>query len=473
MCPCADISNQMSGTGSSPVLPGHWLGKRSSTSAAQNRTTQPLLFMVLVGVFFFITVVKLGIPVVLDFAVAPPEGWQDAILGVNNYSWPVKWGYLLMIPVLLSGLFAIRWKPFPGKCRWLLFLPALWLGWECVSATATISPKLTGPVLAHFSACAAFFYLGLFALRGTPNPWPVWAGLGLGLCWILHYAMEQHFGGLEATRKAVLEGNSTVSPTLLADPAFLGRLQSNRVSGSFMYPNGLAAGLLLLLPVSLVFLWQLAPKVRTGVRVLFVTLFGGCGLACLYWSGSKAAWLVMVFLGVIALAHSALRVGWKRVLIVGLLVIGVIGFTFQYRESLARGKRSMEARLVYWHAALHIFQEHPILGTGPGTFGPAYDKIKPPNAEFARLTHNDYLEQASDSGIIGFLTFAGLVFGSIGILYRYRLMKNDHFSVTRFAIWHGLLGLFLHSGMEFNLYYPALAWPAFFLFGWLLGLEGD
>jgi hypothetical protein len=88
--------------------------------------------MVLVGVFFFITVVKLGIPVVLDFAVAPPEGWQDAILGVNNYSWPVKWGYLLMIPVLLSGLFAIRWKPFPGKCRWLLFLPALWLGWECV-----------------------------------------------------------------------------------------------------------------------------------------------------------------------------------------------------------------------------------------------------------------------------------------------------------------------------------------------------
>jgi hypothetical protein len=27
--------------------------------------------------------------------------------------------------------------------------------------------------------------------------------------------------------------------------------------------------------------------------------------------------------------------------------------------------------------------------------------------------------------------------------------------------------------MEFNLYYPALAWPAFFLVGWLLGLDEE
>jgi O-antigen ligase len=154
-----------------------------------------------------------------------------------------------------------------------------------------------------------------------------------------------------------------------------------------------------------------------------------------------------------------------------LLAVGVIGFAFQYRESLARGKRSMEARLVYWQAAVRIFREHPILGTGPGTFGPAYDKIKPPNAEFARPTHNDYLEQASDSGFIGFLAFTGLILGSIGLLYRYRLMKIGIFYMTRFAVWLGLLGLFLHSGMEFNLYYPALAWPAFFLLGWLWGLE--
>jgi hypothetical protein len=45
--------------------------------------------------------------------------------------------------------------------------------------------------------------------------------------------------------------------------------------------------------------------------------------------------------------------------------------------------------------------------------------------------------------------------------------------MVRFAVWLGLLGLFLHSLMEFHLYYPALAWPAFFLLGWLWGLEDD
>jgi O-antigen ligase len=131
----------------------------------------------------------------------------------------------------------------------------------------------------------------------------------------------------------------------------------------------------------------------------------------------------------------------------------------------------MEARLIYWQAALHIAREHPVVGTGPGTFGPAYRPILPPNAEWARLVHNDYLEQASDSGIIGFLTYFGLIFGSIVHIYRYRFKGNDCFQMLSFSVWLGLLGLFLHSGMEFNLYYPALAWPSFFLLGWLLGLE--
>jgi hypothetical protein len=447
--------------------------KPSKPSPPQESAARPFLFMALAGVFFLIAVVKFGNPVILDAAVSPPNGWLDVILGNSSYSWQAKWGYLLMIPVFVAGLPAIGWKAGARKWPWLLFLPALWLGWQFVSATGSISPNLTGPVLAHFSACVAFFYLGLFALRGERNPWPVWAGLGLALCWVLHIAIVQHFGGLEATRKMVVEGRIYVKPELLKDPAYWARLNSDRVSGSFMYPNGLAAGLLLLLPVTLVFLWQLTPKVRAGIRVLFVAILGGAGLACLYWSGSKAAWLFMVLLGVLALFHSSLRVAWKRILIYGLLALGIIGFTFKYVDSAAHGKRSMEARLIYWQAALRIVRQHPVLGTGPGTFGPAYVEIKPPNAEFARLTHNDYLEQASDSGIIGFLTFSGLVLGSIPYLYRCRLMKHGRSYTVRFAVWLGLLGLCLHSGMEFNLYYPALAWPAFLLLGWLWGLDEE
>ena len=447
--------------------------RTSRRSPLRENPAQPLLFLVLAGVFFFITVAKFGNPVILDAIVTPPDGWLDVVFGTSSYSWQAKWGYPLMVPVFVAGLFAIRWKPYAGKWPWLLLLPALWLGWEFASATASVSPELTALTMAHFSACVALFYLGLFALRGVRNPWPVWAGLGLALCWVLHIAMVQHFGGLEATRKMVMEGKFYVRPELLRDSAYLARLNSDRVSGSFMYPNGLAAGLLLLLPVTLVFLWQAAPKLKAAIRVLFIAILGGCGLACLYWSGSKAAWVIMVLMGVLALGHSSLPTAWKRIWIYGLLALGFIGFTIKYVDSAAHGKRSMEARLIYWQAALRIVRQHPVLGSGPGTFGIAYNQIKPPNAEYARMTHNDYLEQASDSGIIGFLTFTGLIVGSIAYLYRYRLFRNGRFYKVRFAVWLGLLGLFLHSGMEFNLYYPALAWPAFFLLGWLWGLEEE
>jgi O-antigen ligase len=469
--PAQDSLAQRGSAGASPY--------RGKAPPAQDSPPQPLLFMVLAGVFFFIAVVKLGVPVVLDAEVSPPDDWLDAVFGSSNYTWHVKWGYLLMAPVFLAGLLAIRWKPFPSMRpgpisdahraplqRRFLLLPLLWLGWQFVSAAASGSPRLTSLVLAHFSACVAFFYLGFFALRGVRNPWPIWAGLALACCWTLHIAMEQHFGGLEATRKLILESNPTAQ-------ALAKTHDLTRVFGTFMYPNALAAGLLLLLPVSLVFLWQLVPKLRAGIRALFVTILGGCGLACLYWSGSKAALLFMVLLGVLAIGHSPLRMSWKRVLIYGLLALGFIAFTIKYADSAARGKRSMEARTIYWQAALQIVRQHPVLGTGPGTFGVANKQFLPANAEWAMMAHNDYLEQASDSGIIGFLAYSALIVGSIAYLYRYRLLKTGRFHAARFAVWLGLLGLFLHSGMEFNLYYPALAWPSFFLLGWLWGLEEE
>jgi hypothetical protein len=40
-----------------------------------------------------------------------------------------------------------------------------------------------------------------------------------------------------------------------------------------------------------------------------------------------------------------------------------------------------------------------------------------------------------------------------------------------FAVWLGLLGWSLQSCVEFGLYLPALAWPAFAFLGWLLGIR--
>lgn len=301
------------------------------------------------------------------------------------------------------------------------------------------------------------------------NPWPVWAGLGLALCWVMRTGLEQHFGGLEATRKMFATSPQLldVDPRMRSDPDFWKRLNDNRIFGTLGNPNTLAGGLVLLLPMTLAFLWRITPKVRNSIRVLFVLILGGCGLACLYWTGSRAGWLVALLVGLIALGHSALPLKWKRGVICGVLVLGMAGFAFKNASYFKKERNSVGARFGYWRAALIIIDHHPIFGTGPGTFQIPFNMIKRPNDEMTRLCHNDYLEQATDSGILGLATFTGMIFTLLWILYRYSIQKAT-LDWLDFAVWLGIFGLCLHGLVDFPFYVASLAWPLFFQCGWLM-----
>ena len=84
----------------------------------------------------------------------------------------------------------------------------------------------------------------------------------------------------------------------------------------------------------------------------------------------------------------------------------------------------------------------------------------------ARLAHNDFLQQASDSGWPGLLAYAAWILGGIAMLH-----KKRNADLTSLSVWLGLVGMALQSFVEFGLYIPALAWPFFLLFGWLLGTQ--
>jgi O-antigen ligase len=422
------------------------------------------VFAAVAGLFFFITILKFGSPVVIDSKIVAPQDLTSAF----NELWPAHWSAWLFGPVALAGLFAIELNR--AKLHWALLLPLVWLGWELVSATQTVSLPLTKLTITHFAVCVSLFYLGFFTGKGMSNPWPIWAGMGLALCWTMRVGLVQHFGGLEATRKMLKDSPESfgLDPQMLANPDYLKRIASDRIFGTFGgYPNGLAGGLLLLLPLTLVFLWRLTPKVRNSIRVLFVLILGGCGLGCLYWSGSKAGWLVALVVGLAALGHSALPLKWRRWMIYGLLIAGVAGFAVKYASFFHKERNSVGARFAYWRAALMVIDHHPMLGTGPGTFQIPYAQIKRPGDEMARLCHNDYLEQAADSGVFGFLSYTTMILTLLILLYRYILDKKP-IDWLNFSIWLGLFGLCLHSLVEFHLYVPALAWPLFFLCGWLM-----
>jgi hypothetical protein len=424
------------------------------------------VFAVVAGLFFFVAILKFGDPVILDSVVQPPENALEAVFE----SWQVKWGYWLMLPLILAGLAAVRWNRLNFK--WPLALPLAWLGWQFISATQSVSPKITSLTLEHFSACVILFYLGYFALQGVRNPWPVWTGLALALCWIIRMGFEQHFGGLEATRHLMesMKNDPSLPPGTLTNPDYLRRIQSTRIFSTFSNPDALAGAIELLLPVTLFFLWQITPKVRNALRWVFVGILGGCGMACLYWTGSKGGWLVALIMAVVALGHSILPTKWKRNLICGVLILGVAGFAVRYAASYKKQTVSVGTRIVYWQAALLIAAKHPMLGTGPGTFGVVYQQSHPSQDDFAKLCHNDYLEQACDSGVPGFVVYAAIIVSSLSLLYRYRVRSAQGFS-SNFMIWLGLLGLCLHCLVDYHLYVPALAWPMFFLMGFGMNKE--
>jgi O-antigen ligase len=251
-----------------------------------------------------------------------------------------------------------------------------------------------------------------------------------------------------------------------------------------------------------VLIWQGTRNLRRITCLAAVGLTVFLGLAGLFWSGSKSGWLIALVMGLFWLFRLKWSPQLKGALAIALFVGGLVVFGVRFQSYFAKGATSVGARFDYWHVAARVTVQHPAFGTGPGTFQRPYASMKRPESEMARLVHNDYLEQFSDSGLVGgisYLAWIILLFWTIGrddsterdlaeFGRRERgfflsfglsaLLFPTFFSIGRsfwnkgdllgFAIFTGLLGWFIQGLTEFSLFVPALAWTAFTLAGCLL-----
>lgn len=395
----------------------------------------------------------------------------------------IVWGFiLLMVAGLVLGIRNIR------ALHWTAWLPLGWLGWQGLSWSRSIAPEFSSITLFHFGLCIGAFYVGALFLSRLQNPNWLLIPILLFFVPVLWKATKQHYWEFDQDLRYALEQEKTgwtnEPPEELKDklntrflfpkpeggytinPVILAKMEKKRVFGTLMgYPNALAAAILLLCPVLLVVGCQALDRFGSMARTLFAGLFLWLCAACLYWSGSKGGWLIA--LGVIALVvlHRPIAKNVRLMIAICLIVGGLAAFFVKFTPYFQKGATSVTARFHYWRAAWMTANSNPILGTGPGTFYVSYGKIKPPEAEMARLAHNDYLQQASDSGWIGFLAYLGFVVAVMGRTYRIIPKTGFHF-----ALWLGLLGWLLQGLLEFSLYIPALAWPAFTFMGLLAGL---
>lgn len=444
------------------------------------------LFALVLGLFLGLALLKFGNPVILDGRIPTPASLTDALS--LTQPWPTRWGNWLMLALAAVGALLGATSRNRGSLgRGLTLLPLAWFGWQCLSATATVDAELTATTLLHFVAVVAAYFLGAWVIPTQRGLSLLLVGLLAALSVCLVRAVNQRLVEFPQDRLTLVEGERTgwtnfppeslrqmkaeslvitTNGADIANPVIVAKLTKGRVHGTLVYPNALAGILLLLGPLALVLAVTgtsaLRPVTRWGVVGLAVFLLG----AGFFWTGSKSGWLIGLGVGGLWL----LRLPWsprlKAVAVALVLVGGLAAFGLRFRSYFAAGATSVGARFDYWRAAVQTTVERPLLGTGPGTFQRPYARLKAPESEMARLTHNDYLEQFSDSGVPGGLLFLGWVTWLFATLSK-RVWRPETAPLD-FALFCGLAGWFAQGFAEFALYIPALAWTAFLLGGVLL-----
>ena len=414
-------------------------------------------FSAALGWLLALALVKLGNPVVLNHLIHSPSTLGEWVFG----PWPLTLGYSLLVAVLALAWPLVR-RGVPDVPRWLVWLPLAWLGWQILACWGSLDRGLSARVVLHYASVVACYFAGLLALSRVRNMRGFWLALLIGFAWVLIVGLDQHYGGLAATRRWVYEQSDWQS----LPPEYLARVSSKRIFSTLFYANTLAGVVLLMLPALLVAGWRLWPERYRLYRAICTGLLLYGGVACLFWSGSRAGWLIAGLVGFVALLWVPLKRPVRITVASLCLAIALVGFGIRFADYFDRGAPSAVARFDYWKVAIQIVSDKPILGSGPGTFGHLYRELKPPDAEMSRVVHNDYLQQASDSGLPGMFLFTGWIFGAA-----YIALRRGRGSLLARCVWLGFFAWLLQGFVEFGLFIPAVSWVGMVFLGWLLGSE--
>jgi O-antigen ligase len=425
--------------------------------------------LVLLALVAFLAPLKFGVPVVLQWRQVPPADLYTWLF----YGWPVVLGVMLVFAGSLVWATGARiWMQQRDLLYWL---PAVWLLTQAVAVPGSIHRQASLDMLMHAGACVVLFYAAAWHVRDGAAAVRVFQALGLATFLVCIHALDQKYGFLTGGFKesAGMIGEMEMNPANAA--AMKARLESGRVFATFAgYPNALAA--FLVMGLGPVLGWILT-RARLWQRPFKWAILGCAGLILgwVFWlTGSRGGFValtVVLMAGGISVAlgseSSSKRVGLAMAKVAGaalalFVVLAATGY-------LPRGDSSAMARFDYWGGAIEIGRDHPWFGTGPGTFGSIYPAYKTAATEEAKTVHNDYLQMWSDSGWVAMFVY--LAIWILALRDAVRLVRARRGDTASVALLMFLAGWTAHSLIDFDLYIPGLAWPAFVMLGMTQGLK--
>ncbi|HUJ11561.1 MAG TPA: O-antigen ligase family protein [Verrucomicrobiae bacterium] len=409
----------------------------------------------------FLAPLKFGTPAMLQSQVPAPANPLEWLF----YLWPNE---LAVILVFVGFVWLVLDRErMLARVDFLFVLPLIFLLTQMLAAPTSICRQTTIDTLMLFTTCVLLFYVGAWYVRDGAATARIFGGLALATMLVCVLALEQHFGGLEESRKeALLYLDASKMPK-----DFLLRMTSNRVFASFVYPNALAGFLVIAFAPTLVWVWVRARGWDARVRWITLLFVAGVMVFCLVLTGSRGGFVAFAAMAVTALWCSVPRLGRRAAITMGgsIFLLAVIFVFAERRGFIHLGAQSLEARTDYWRGAMAISKDHPWVGTGPGTFGSIYPKYKTAQTEEAQAVHNNYLQMWSDSGVLAFISFTLLWI--VGVRDAFRLARRRKGDAAAIAICGVLVGWSMHGLVDFDLYVPGVALPVFILLGSVQGLK--
>jgi len=352
-------------------------------------------------------------------AIDPKGAWTT----LSIYPHATALGFLKMLAYL--GVFVLAVHLFDsGRRKSLLVRALIWLG--CFEAGYGILQHL----------------LNWNKVLTVTNPYDPWVATGT-------YINRNHFAGLMEFAIPFTFASAFYSYQLWSD------WRQGRAAHSASGDDS-GAGfqvifylfLMLIMFLALIFSWS-----RGGILAVLATLIVLSLLTA--FKIKRKAWVMGVA------AFALLAIGFT-------LWIGLGPVLQRFQEVGQTNYLHTSERSMIWQDTMDLLRENPVLGTGLGTYGEA---LRPYQAHMVNMhidhAHNDYLEFATDTGLVG----AALLF--IPIFYLLIRMTiaflKDHRRYRR-AILLGCigatLGLLIHSVTDFNLHVPANA----IIFAMILGI---
>jgi O-antigen ligase len=278
---------------------------------------------------------------------------------------------------------------------------------------------------------------------GVTNPYDLWVAIGT-------YINRNHFAGVIELTFPFAFASAFYTYQHWSDPQhrFAPTRSGPGSEASIGFRIVFYLFLVVMMVVSVVFSFS-----RGGILAVSFTLIALSVLAFL--KVRRRSW-GLVIAGLVTVA-----VGFSLWIGVGTLVHRFVNVSqAEYTGTLRRAQ--------IWNDTTQLLKKNPILGTGLGTYGEAMRPFQTHLVNFhIDHAHNDYLEFACDTGLIGFsLLFIPIFYLLARMVISFLEDHRRYRSAILLGCIGSTLGLLIHSLMDFNLQIPANA----MIFATILGI---